>query len=109
MALTIKTSDAFNNSSAEDDTANSYVEAEDRLRKKARLDDGQRSPVSISDFLTSGSTSDSGQSNVPEEKKDGAQVKSGRWSLDEKLMFLYGLSLFGKGRWKKIHMYVPER
>ena len=24
-------------------------------------------------------------------------------------MFLYGLSLFGKGRWKRIHAYVPDR
>lgn len=35
--------------------------------------------------------------------------RCGRWSQDEKLMFLYGLSLFGKGRWKKIHAYVPDR
>ena len=38
-----------------------------------------------------------------------ASSRCGRWSLDEKLMFLYGLSLFGKGRWKKIRAYVPNR
>lgn len=54
-----------------------------------RMEDGQRSPVSISDF--------------------GTTVKTGRWDLQEKLMFLYGLSRFGKGRWKKIQLYVPGR
>lgn len=33
----------------------------------------------------------------------------GRWTLDEKLLFLYGLQKFGKGRWKKISLYVPGR
>lgn len=33
----------------------------------------------------------------------------GRWSLDEKIMFLFGLQKFGKGRWKKISTYVPDR
>lgn len=33
----------------------------------------------------------------------------GRWTLDEKILFLYGLQKFGKGRWKKISFYVPER
>lgn len=33
----------------------------------------------------------------------------GRWTLDEKVLFLYGLQKFGKGRWKKISLYVPGR
>lgn len=37
------------------------------------------------------------------------QWKTGRWSLDEKILFLYGLRKFGKGRWKKISQYVPNR
>jgi hypothetical protein len=36
-------------------------------------------------------------------------AKCGRWSLSEKLLFLYGLSVHGKGRWKKISAYVPAR
>jgi hypothetical protein len=35
--------------------------------------------------------------------------KVGRWTLDEKILFLYGLQKFGKGHWKKISMYVPDR
>ena len=34
---------------------------------------------------------------------------TGRWSLDEKILFLFGLQKFGKGHWKKISMYVPNR
>ena len=35
--------------------------------------------------------------------------RRGRWTLDEKLLFLYGLQQFGKGRWKKISAYIPHR
>lgn len=33
----------------------------------------------------------------------------GRWSQDERILFLYGLQTFGKGRWKKISSFVPNR
>jgi hypothetical protein len=36
-------------------------------------------------------------------------LRTGRWTLDEKLLFLYGLRKFGKGRWKKMKMYLPNR
>jgi hypothetical protein len=35
--------------------------------------------------------------------------RSGRWSPDEKLLFLHGLKVFGKGRWKKIRTFLPTR
>ena len=35
--------------------------------------------------------------------------RSGRWSQDEKLLFLHGLLVYGKGRWKKIRTFLPER
>jgi len=35
--------------------------------------------------------------------------RTGRWTLDEKLLFLYGLKKFGKGRWKKMKAYLPNR
>mmetsp|Transcript_25223 Transcript_25223/g.38828 ORF Transcript_25223/g.38828 Transcript_25223/m.38828 type:complete len:294 (-) Transcript_25223:300-1181(-) len=35
--------------------------------------------------------------------------KTGRWSIEEKLLFLYGLSKFGKGKWKKIGTLLPTR
>lgn len=97
---------------SENRAVNSYEEAEEQLHKKARVSDGKRSPVSISEILLGGGNSAAGvvsASNSDTEDKGASRVKSGRWSLDEKLMFLYGLSVFGKGRWKKIHAYVPER
>ena len=97
MALTIKT-DALNENGKQE-TATNY----------SALSAGARSPVSISEFLTSGSGSTSESEQTSSDEKTTSRTKTGRWSLDEKLMFLYGLSLFGKGRWKKIHSYVPER
>jgi hypothetical protein len=35
--------------------------------------------------------------------------RTGRWTLDEKVLFLYGLKKFGKGRWKKMSVYLPNR
>jgi hypothetical protein len=35
--------------------------------------------------------------------------RSGRWSLEEKILFLHGLLLYGKGKWKKIQFFVPSR
>lgn len=35
--------------------------------------------------------------------------KAGRWSLDERLLFLFALSRFGKGRWKKMSVYLKDR
>ena len=41
--------------------------------------------------------------------KESGRLRVGRWTLDEKVLFLYGLKKFGKGRWKKISFYVPDR
>ena len=35
--------------------------------------------------------------------------RAGRWTPDEKILFLYGLKRFGKGRWKKMSVYLPHR
>jgi hypothetical protein len=35
--------------------------------------------------------------------------RAGRWTPDEKILFLYGLKRFGKGRWKKMSIYLPHR
>jgi Myb-like DNA-binding domain len=35
--------------------------------------------------------------------------RTGRWTMDEKTLFLYGLRKFGKGKWKKISAYLPNR
>jgi hypothetical protein len=34
---------------------------------------------------------------------------TGRWTQEEKLLFLFGLKRFGKGRWKKMSVYLPHR
>jgi len=36
-------------------------------------------------------------------------VRTGRWTPDEKILFLYGLKTFGKGRWKKMSCFLPYR
>jgi len=38
-----------------------------------------------------------------------ASSRSGRWTPDEKLLFLHGLKLYGRGRWKKIRQFLPTR
>ena len=48
-------------------------------------------------------------------RKDGTPTKSsgpyrtGRWTLDEKLLFLYSLRKFGRGKWKLTSQYLPQR
>jgi hypothetical protein len=39
----------------------------------------------------------------------GSAQRAGRWTPDEKILFLYGLKRFGKGRWKKMSVYLPHR
>lgn len=39
----------------------------------------------------------------------GSPFRTGRWTPDEKILFLYGLRMFGKGRWKKMSVYLPQR
>ncbi|EEC50126.1 predicted protein [Phaeodactylum tricornutum CCAP 1055/1] len=39
----------------------------------------------------------------------GSPHRTGRWTLDEKILFLYGLRKFGKGKWKKMSAYLPNR
>lgn len=39
----------------------------------------------------------------------GPIQRTGRWTPDEKILFLYGLKRFGKGRWKKMSIYLPHR
>eukprot|EP00980_Cylindrotheca_fusiformis_P008799 scaffold1869_cov122-Cylindrotheca_fusiformis.AAC.61 len=62
--------------------------------------------------------------DLPEENHEGEEASSslvvapvaagpvqrtGRWTPDEKILFLYGLKRFGKGRWKKMSIYLPHR
>mmetsp|Transcript_6458 Transcript_6458/g.7451 ORF Transcript_6458/g.7451 Transcript_6458/m.7451 type:complete len:270 (-) Transcript_6458:49-858(-) len=40
---------------------------------------------------------------------ESQSVRTGRWAPDEKILFLYGLKTFGKGRWKKMSCFLPYR
>lgn len=46
---------------------------------------------------------------VPSKSTHESYHRLGRWSADEKILFLYGLRFFGKGRWKKISVFLPHR
>ena len=37
------------------------------------------------------------------------QPRTGRWSVNEQLVFLSGLKRWGKGRWKEIGREIPTR
>lgn len=45
----------------------------------------------------------------PDNSNGGPPFRTGRWTPDEKILFLYGLRMFGKGRWKKMSVYLPQR
>ena len=129
---------AASNAATEDNTTsiqaeaiNSYLAVEERLssHKKAKLETNEDTKLPVLAPAVTASSDKSLAASMPttdvavsadamdnvatkETSTPEAEVASsrcGRWSLDEKLMFLYGLSLFGKGRWKKIHAYVPDR
>eukprot|EP00934_Nitzschia_sp_Nitz4_P007546 Nitzschia sp. Nitz4//scaffold1_size375055//350823//351524//NITZ4_000339-RA/size375055-processed-gene-0.395-mRNA-1//1//CDS//3329541234//7536//frame0 len=48
-------------------------------------------------------------SPTPSPPPPGSLHRTGRWTPDEKILFLYGLKRFGKGRWKKMSIYLPFR
>lgn len=96
-----------------------YNAIENRLKKKAKLllVEKQAPPLSSIPTNCFWEAQEAEPSPKPLEAPKNVTVqnspqdvpRSGRWSLDEKIMFLYGLSKFGKGRWKKISVYVPDR
>jgi len=47
--------------------------------------------------------------NTKPDSDRGLPFRTGRWTPDEKILFLYGLKMFGKGRWKKMSIYLPHR
>ena len=89
--------------------ASSYTEIEEQILKRARLSREEESPDGIPTMVPERSQASPVPVAEDNEETPGSKSRMGRWSLDEKIMFLYGLSLYGKGRWKKIHAYVPDR
>jgi hypothetical protein len=89
---------------------NTYSGAENRLRKKAKSGQEQQSEGTTPTHpMTSTDNSERQQHGGNGAPCSQAPRCSGRWDAKEKLLFLYGLSKFGKGRWKKISVYVPDR
>lgn len=108
----------------QEQAASTYLEVESQLRKKAKFSSPSEESATCqveeahepsencipTDTTVAANLKTVSKRNGTEEKKDSsAQSRCGRWSLNEKLMFLYGLSVYGKGRWKKISAYVPDR
>jgi len=46
---------------------------------------------------------------VTDEKNESKNTKGLNWSKDERLKFLAGLRKYGKGKWKKIAVFVESR
>lgn len=65
------------------------------------VDDGEASRSSQESLLPAQQTSAASPSAPAQ--------RTGRWTPDEKILFLYGLKRFGKGRWKKMSIYLPHR
>lgn len=73
------------------------------------------SPLTSTSTSTTTNASAQGESSAGDYTKITSQTnnsgpgRSGRWTPDEKLLFLHGLKLHGRGRWKKIRYYLPTR
>ncbi|CAJ1966993.1 unnamed protein product [Cylindrotheca closterium] len=59
--------------------------------------------------IEDGNDSVSTKPRSPKSSSIGPVQRTGRWTPDEKILFLYGLKRFGKGRWKKMSIYLPHR
>ncbi|KAI2501091.1 hypothetical protein MHU86_13382 [Fragilaria crotonensis] len=75
------------------------------------------SPLTSMSTSTSTTTNASAQgessagdyTKITSQSNNSGPGRSGRWTPDEKLLFLHGLKLHGRGRWKKIRYYLPTR
>lgn len=68
--------------------------------------------IALAPVAAVGSTSAEPQvAATPQRSPRGPRLpqKIGRWSLDEKILFLYGLKMYGKGRWKRMSKFLPDR
>jgi len=77
--------------------------------ESANITDSSASSTSSEVVAKEASNSDGSNSDSKPETNVGQPFRSGRWTPDEKILFLYGLKMFGKGRWKKMSIYLPQR
>eukprot|EP00529_Nitzschia_sp_RCC80_P019438 CAMPEP_0113486032 /NCGR_PEP_ID=MMETSP0014_2-20120614/24788_1 /TAXON_ID=2857 /ORGANISM="Nitzschia sp." /LENGTH=431 /DNA_ID=CAMNT_0000379693 /DNA_START=69 /DNA_END=1361 /DNA_ORIENTATION=- /assembly_acc=CAM_ASM_000159 len=50
-----------------------------------------------------------GVGKVGSKSHEGTQYKTGRWTVEEKIIFLHLLRRFGRGKWKNYQPYLPFR
>jgi SHAQKYF class myb-like DNA-binding protein len=67
------------------------------------------SSSSATEVLKEDGHSDGSNFESKSDSSGGPPFRTGRWTPDEKILFLYGLRMFGKGRWKKMSVYLPQR
>ena len=68
--------------------------------------------LSITDTIVSSTDLDlekKQQVDSPPSIPESSSPRQGRWSPEEKLLFLHGLKLYGRGNWKKIRAFLPLR
>lgn len=78
------------------------------IKKEMLSQDVFPSPFSHA-AVEDGTISVSAKMQSPPASPMGPIQRTGRWTPDEKILFLYGLKRFGKGRWKKMSVYLPHR
>ena len=67
------------------------------------------SSMTVSDSEESEQTTPTISTKRAASKRSKPAQRSGRWTPDEKILFLYGLKRYGKGRWKKMSTFLPHR
>lgn len=87
--------------------SSSALNADDETVAAAAAMLQQQSAVSGQSLSVAGAMPQVAQAPLSHSMQPGQRV--GRWTLDEKILFLYGLKKFGKGRWKKMSIFLPDR
>jgi hypothetical protein len=107
LAVCSRSPTALNNHDALVQTKSDPVREEEIPIKKENGQEDAASRTSADDSIVMDATT------TPVNPRKGSDRnpshRSGRWTLDEKVLFLYGLQKFGKGRWKKMSVYLPNR
>lgn len=86
-------------------------ECKDVEMKKSESGAGQEQKVALPPSITDSivSSTDLEQVDSPPSIPESSSPRQGRWSPEEKLLFLHGLKLYGRGNWKKIRAFLPLR
>jgi len=91
------------------DSTNQLIEAHKELLRKEGFEDEQNRMTSSNPEPATAEDADGTITATGKGSERNPPQRTGRWTLDEKILFLYGLKKFGKGRWKKMSVYLPNR